>query len=163
MAEGRTSLAQIPGGGLVLLPGEARTIDVGGFAITVHADHAETGSAFSLIETAEGAPGGPPLHVHRDAAESFYVIEGEYLMHLDGRDFRCSAGSFIYVPSGMPHTFRSLAAGSRKLNLYAPAAMVGYFDDLADAVVRGVDAEGLTKIAARHAMDVVGPVPEGYL
>jgi mannose-6-phosphate isomerase-like protein (cupin superfamily) len=159
----RTSVTQIPGGGIVLTPGEARTIDVGGFTVIVHADRTETGSAFSLIETAEGAPGGPPLHVHRDAAESFYVIEGEYLMHLDGRDFRCPAGSFIYVPSGMPHTFRSVAAGSRKLNLYAPAAMVGYFDDLADAIAQGVDEEGLTEIATRHAMDVVGPVPEGYL
>ena len=156
-------MGQIPGGGLVLLPGEARTIDIGGFTVVVHADSAETGSAFSLIETAEGTPGGPPLHVHRDAAESFYVIEGEYLMHLDGREFRCPAGSFIYVPSGMPHTFRSVAAGSRKLNLYTPAAMVRYFDELADAVAGGVDDEGLTDIAARHAMDIVGPVPEGYL
>ena len=32
---------------------------------------------------------GPPLHIHRDAAESFYVIEGEYRFHLDGQDFAC--------------------------------------------------------------------------
>jgi mannose-6-phosphate isomerase-like protein (cupin superfamily) len=156
-------MAQVTGGGLVLLPGKARAIDVGGFTVIVHADRAQTGSAFSLIETAEGAPGGPPLHVHRDAAESFYVIEGEYLMHLDGRDFRCPAGSFVYVPSGMPHTFRSVAHPSRKLNLYTPAAMVGYFDDLAEAIATGVDEQDLTDIAARHAMDIVGPVPDGYV
>lgn len=150
--------------GFVLGPGEGRTIDVGSFGVKVLAGGEQTGGAFALIETEESvAGGGPPLHVHRDAAESFYVVEGEYLMHLDGRDFACPAGSFIYVPRGLPHTFKVTTAGSRKLNLYTPAAMEGYFDDLAEALNRGVDEDGLGKIAARYAMDVLGPPPEGYL
>ena len=92
-------MGSVSGGGVVQLPGEARTIDVGGFTVVVHAGAGSTSGAFSLIETVEAMAGsGPPLHVHRDAAESFYVIEGEYVMHLDGRDFRCPAGSFVYVP-----------------------------------------------------------------
>jgi mannose-6-phosphate isomerase-like protein (cupin superfamily) len=87
-------------GGVVQLPGEARTIDVGGFTVVVHAAAGMTSGAFSLTETVEAIAGsGPPLHVHRDAAESFYVIDGEYVMHLEGHDFRCSAGSFVYVPT----------------------------------------------------------------
>ena len=154
----------VPGGGRVLLPGEARAIDVGGFDVIVHADAADTDGMYSLIETAEPAVGsGPPLHVHRDAAESFYVIEGRYVMHLDGRDFECPAGSFVYVPIGLPHTFRTDALGSRKLNLYTPGAMVGYFDDLAAALRDGVDEAGLDAIAGRHGMEVLGAVPEGYI
>jgi len=157
-------MAEVPGGGRVLLPGEARTIDAGGFDVIVHADAADTDGGFSLIETAEAAIGaGPPLHVHRDAAESFYVIAGRYVMHLDGREFECPPGSFVYVPIGMPHTFRSDAVGSRKLNLYTPSAMVGYFDDLASALRDGVDAAGLDDIAGRYGMEVLGAVPEGYL
>lgn len=50
---------------------------------------------------------------------------------------------------------------SSKLNLYAPAAMVGYLDDLSEAVREGeADPEVLADIASRHAM---GPVPEGYI
>jgi mannose-6-phosphate isomerase-like protein (cupin superfamily) len=157
-------MTEVPGGGRVLLPGEARTIEVGGFEVIVHADAADTDDRFSLIETAETAIGaGPPLHVHRDAAESFYVIAGRYVMHLDGRDFECPAGSFVYVPIGMPHTFRTDAVGSRKLNLYTPGAMVGYFDDLAAALRDGVDEAGLDAIAGKHGMEVRGAVPEGYL
>ena len=53
---------------------------------------------------------------------------------------------------------------SRKLNLYAPAAMVGYFDELAAAISTGVvDPDVLAQIAGRYSMDVIGPVPEGYL
>ena len=151
-------------GGLVLLPGEARRIEMGGIDVRVHADHAATGGAFSLVETAESIRGsGPPVHLHRDAAESFYVVAGEYEMYLEGREFRCPAGSFIYIPTGMPHTFRSLTESSRKLNIYTPAAMVGYFGDLADAIRQGVDDAGLADIAERYAMTVLGPAPQGYL
>ena len=52
---------------------------------------------------------------------------------------------------------------SRKLNLYTPAAMIGYFDGLSAATKAGrVEPEALSEIARRHSMEVLGPVPEGY-
>ena len=155
---------KIAGGGVVLLPGDARTIDLGGFSVTVLADDDISGGEFSLIETTEAAAGvGPPIHVHRDCAESFYVISDSYRMHLDGKDFDCPAGSFVFVPVGMRHTFESAGPGSRKLNLYTPASMVGYFEELAAAIASGVDESGLDAMAERYQMEIVGPVPEGYL
>ena len=157
-------MSDVPAGAVVMLPGEARVVDIGSAKVLVHATGDDTLGAFSLLETAEPAPGsGPPLHIHRDAAESFYVIQGEYAMHIDGRDFACPAGSFVHVPRGMAHTFRVSQAGSRKLNLYTPAAMVGYFDELAAAISAGLDEAGLAEIAERYAMHVLGPAPEGYL
>lgn len=156
-------MTAIDGGAHVLLPGEARMIDVGGFAVTVHADAETTKGAFSLIETAETPGLGPPLHVHRDCAESFFVLAGAYAMHLDGREVECPTGSFVYVPAGMVHTFRTLERDSRKLNLYTPAGMVGYFDELAAGIAAGMGDAELDEIAGRYHMDVVGPIPEGYL
>jgi len=150
--------------GIVRRPGAARTIDLGSFSVIVHADAADTDAAFSLIETDEPDVGvGPPLHVHRDAVESFYVIEGSYIMVVDGREALCEVGSFVLVPRGAPHTFRSATAGSRKLNLYTPAAMIGYFDELAGGIAAGLDAAELDAIAERYAMDVVGEIPDTYL
>lgn len=146
----------------VVLPGEARRIELGAFDVAVLSDGDD--EHFSLIETSESSAGvGPPLHVHRDAAESFVVLAGSYRMHIDGDEFVCPPGSFVYVPRGTVHTFASLEAGSRKLNLYAPSAMVGYFDELAAALADGVDDATIDAIADRYAMDVVGPVPEGYV
>ena len=157
-------IVKLAGGGVVLLPNEAGTLELGGFEVTVLADEGTTDGAFSLIETGETVAGlGPPLHVHRDCAESFYVISGSYRMHLDGNDFDCPAGSFVFVPVGMRHTFQSAGPGSRKLNLYTPAGMVGYFEELAAAIASGVDESGLDAMAERYQMEIVGPVPEGYL
>ncbi len=151
-------------GAYVLRPGEGRSIHLGGFKMSVKAAGEQTNGAFSLLEAAEPAGFGPPLHIHRDAAEAFYVLEGEYVIFLDGREFVCPAGSFIFIPAGLPHGFRVGGVASRKLNLYAPAAMVGYFDDVAAATQAGdVDPDQLSEIALRYAMEVIGPVPDGYV
>ena len=157
-------MAVVGSGGVVLLPGEAARVDVGSFDVVVHATGEQTAGAFSLVETAEPETRvGPPLHVHRTAAESFYVLEGEYVMHLDGREFRCPAGSFVHVPAGMTHTFWTSAAPSRKLNLYTPSAMDGYFEEFGAALRDGIGPDGLHEIAERHAMEIVGPIPDSYL
>lgn len=157
-------MSDIAGGAWVLRPGEGRTIDLGGFAMSVKATSEVTAGSFTLLEAAEPAGFGPPIHVHHDAAEAFYVLEGEYVMFVGDQEFRCPAGSFVFIPAGVVHGFRVGDVASRKLNLYTPAAMIGYFDDLAAALKEDrVDEASLADIARRHSMDVVGPVPEGYL
>ena len=148
----------------VLGPGEGRPIDLGGFLMTVKATAESTDDAFTLLEATEPPHFGPPMHIHRDAAEAFYVLEGEYLIFIDDEETRCPAGSFIYIPAGSVHGFRVGAVPSKKLNVYVPQAMVGYFDDLAAAIASGdADDDNLAAIADRDGMEVVGPEPEGYL
>lgn len=149
---------------LVLRPGEGRSIDLGNFAMSLKATDADTGGAFTLLEATEPADFGPPMHIHHNAAEAFYVLEGEYRIFVEEREFVCPAGSFIYIPAGIVHGFRVGNVPSRKLNLYSPAAMVGYFDELSAAIASGdADPERLDAIALTYGMEVVGPVPEGYL
>ena len=104
------------------------------------------------------------MHIHHDATEAFYVLAGEYMIFIEDREFRCPAGSFIFIPVGLRHGFRVGEVPSRKLNLYSPAAMIGYFDDLAAAFGRDdVDDEGLAEIARKHSMEIVGPPSERYV
>ena len=157
-------MSEIADEAYILKPGEGRSIDLGGFRMSVKATADQTNGAFSLLEAEEPAGFGPPLHIHRDAAEAFYVLEGEYVIFLGDREFVCPAGSFIFIPAGLEHGFRVGGVASRKLNLYAPAAMVGYFDEVAAATKAGnVDADRLSELALRYSMDVIGPVPEGYV
>ncbi len=150
----------------IVPPTEGRRLDLGGFEAVVLATNTQTSGAFALLRTQNEPAGfGPPLHVHRDAAEAFYVLEGEYLVHIEGREQLCPPGTFVYVPQEVPHTFRVVSAGAgQKLNLFSPAAMVGYFEELALAEAAGTATpELLDSIAARHQMDVLGPVPDTYL
>jgi quercetin dioxygenase-like cupin family protein len=148
----------------VLMPGDGRQIPLGSFGMTVKAGPEQTGQLFSLLEAEEPPGFGPPMHIHHDAAEAFFVLEGEYAIFLDGAEHRCPAGSFIYIPAGVRHGFRVGSVASRKLNLYTPAAMVGYFDDLSAAIADGRATEDvLGDVAQRHSMEVVGAIPDSYL
>jgi len=148
----------------VVRPGEGRSIDLGEFGMTVKASADETAGAVSVLEAEEPPGFGPPIHVHHDSAEAFYVLEGEYVMYLEDREVVCPAGSFIFIPRGARHGFKVGNVQSRNLNFYFPAAMIGYFDDLAASLQRDdVDDDELAAIARTHAMEVVGPPSERYV
>lgn len=150
--------------GFVLRPGGGRRIELGSFRMTVKASADETARAFTLLEAEEPPDFGPPMHIHHDCAEAFYVLDGEYIFFLGEEEESCPAGSFIYIPLGTPHGFRVGKTASRKLNFYIPAAMVGYFDDLSDAEAKGrADEDVLAEILRKYSVEVIGPVPEGYL
>jgi len=145
-------------------PGEGRVIDLGDFAVTVKASESETGGVVSVLENEEPPGFGPPIHVHHDCAEAFYVLAGEYIMSLEDREVVCPAGSFIFIPKGTRHGFRVGDVPSRKLNFYFPASMVAYFDDLAEALQRdSVSESELAGIADAHQMEIVGRPSERYV
>lgn len=132
--------------------------------MTVKADAGRTAGVVSVLEADEPPGFGPPVHVHHDTAEVFYVLEGEYVMYLDDREVVCPAGSFVFIPVGAPHGFRVGNVPSRKLNFYFPAAMIGYFDDLAVALRRQeVGDDELAEIADTYSMEIVGPPSERYV
>jgi quercetin dioxygenase-like cupin family protein len=149
----------------VLGPGAGQVLDMGLFRMTSKATSAETQGGLTLLEADEPPGFGPPMHIHDDAGEGFYVLSGEYVVYIGADEYRCPAGTFVWVPVGVEHGFRVGASQSRKLNIYVPAAMEGYFHALANSASGGTalsDAD-LSALAARHAMRVVGPVPEGSL
>src|SRR5436305_4023229 len=141
----------------VVAPGKGRLIHLSDFEMRVKADAGNTGGVVSVLEASEPPGFGPPVHVHDDAAEAFYVLEGEYVMSLDRDEHRCPAGSFIFIPAGVPHGFRVGEVPSRKLNFYFPAAMAGYFDHLAAALARSdVTADALADTSEVHHITRLG-------
>ena len=149
---------------IILQPQQGRSIDLGNFAMSVKASHELTSGAFTLLEATEPPGFGPPMHIHHNAAEAFYVLEGEYIIFIEDEQTRCPAGSFIYIPLGVRHGFRVGSVPSRKLNLYAPGVMIQYFEALAAAIAEdGADEERLGGIAKSNGVEIVGPVPESYL
>jgi mannose-6-phosphate isomerase-like protein (cupin superfamily) len=148
----------------VLRPEEGREIDLGNFTMSLKASPDETAGAFSLLEADEPPDFGPPMHIHHDCAEAFYVLAGEYRIFIGADEYACPAGSFVYIPAGTEHGFRVGPQPSRKLNIYVPAAMVGYFDELSTAIGDDrMDPGELAEMAARYGVEVTGAVPEGYV
>ena len=64
---------------------------------------------------------GSPLHVHHHEDEWFYITEGELPSGSAARSSRAGAGSFIFGPRDIPHTFAVSSETARFLMGAHPA------------------------------------------
>src|SRR5918996_1013272 len=54
---------------------------------------------------------GPDLHTHDDHADSFYVLEGEVELTVEGTTITAGPRSFVAAPPGVEHTFGKPGTG----------------------------------------------------
>ncbi len=85
--------------------------------VVTKADYTETGGAYNLMEHLFTAASNPPVHIHQDEEEAFYVLEGELEIEVDGVTSVARPGSFVLAPSGLPHAFRVLSDTARVLSI----------------------------------------------
>jgi len=131
----------------------------------------QTGGAFLLLEEHSQRGKATPLHTHPDADESFYVLEGEVLMHIDGAEQAAGPGGFVAVPRTVPHAFTVTSETARVLTMITPgrAAFEAFFRDAGEpARTRELPPPGPLEIeriqaaAERHGSVVIlGPPPFG--
>lgn len=146
-------------------PGEGEAIWFLRNRMTVKALAEDTGGAFGLLESLIAPGFSPPLHVHHREDESFYVLEGELTMKCGDRIFRATAGSFVFLPRNVPHTF--VVEGDkpvRMLTLLTPGGGEGVFiDGGRTAEAEGLppatppDIEALKRVSARYEAEIIGP------
>jgi quercetin dioxygenase-like cupin family protein len=80
----------------------------------------ETGQALTLFEELSQRGKVTPLHLHPNADETFYVIDGEIQIHVDGAERTLKRGSVASVPRGMPHAIMVTSATARVLTIVTP-------------------------------------------
>ena len=137
--------------------------------ITFKARSEETGGAFVLFEMLSRRGKATPLHVHPDEDESFYVLDGELLAHVEGREVQLPTGSFVSVPRGTVHAFTVASETARFLTLFTPgppAAEAFFRDGGMPAAARELPPDGppdIARIAAaaeKHGcVQLLGPPP----
>src|SRR5680860_326536 len=71
----------------------------------VKASAESTGGVLGLVEQLAGRGAGSPLLIHTREDEWFYVIDGELTFWVGGELIVAPAGSFVFVPLHIPHTF----------------------------------------------------------
>jgi quercetin dioxygenase-like cupin family protein len=100
-----------------------------GTLLLVRASGEQTGGAFSLFEVTLPRGASPPLHSHPQD-ESFYVLEGELTLSLEGKQTTLKPGSFAFIPRSLPHTFRVESETAVTLTLSTPAGIENFLRDV---------------------------------
>lgn len=101
-----------------------------GGLMTVHADAAATGGNFALVEMSGRTGGEPPLHVHQNEDELFYVLEGRLTVTRGSEQLTLNAGECGFLPRYVPHTFKISSGSARWLTYITPAGFEEYFRTL---------------------------------
>ncbi len=121
--------------GIVVGPGEGNALSVIGVdgGIDTYTEKVlgdSTRGAYTAMEvTMRGQ--GPPLHVHADLEEAFYVVEGEVEFVIDGKTTRATPGTFLLSPRGVPHKFRLVSREPAKLfKIISPPGFEMFFEEI---------------------------------
>ena len=89
--------------------GEFRRVNAFG-ALDLRIVSAATEGEMAVWETIVAPEAGPPLHVHYAEDETFYVLAGIFSITVGERSIVASPGATMFLPRGIPHTFRNIGA-----------------------------------------------------
>ena len=145
----------------------------GRYTIKAAAEQTE-GHLLQLFVT-EPRGAAPPMHIHHDADETWYVIEGRLTLFVGDERFEAGSGDFVLGPKGVTHSYLVTSERAEFLAAYAPAGTAGpsgcgvdgFFREIGIPVVPGephpgpvaVSPEEFARKASTYGIEIVGPPP----
>ena len=124
----------------------------------------DTGERFVVAELVADAELAPPPHIHRNADESFYILEGMFEFSLSGQGFTAGPGAFVYLPKGVVHTHKAGGGKpARAIVMQSPAGVEKFIaeagkpvtDPSARPAPPGMpELQRIVAIAQKHGIDV---------
>ena len=137
-----------------------------GILATIKASAHSTAGRVAVIEHLAPRGSGSPLHVHHREDEWFYVVDGELTFWVGGQVITAPAGSFVYGPRDIPHTFTVSSDTARFLLVAEPAGFENFMRALSEPAAQLVipppateppDVEAMTRLAAEYGIEILGP------
>ena len=145
---------------IVMDRADGRRIHVLGNDVTIKISSRDTGGAFTVFEGVSEPLQGPPLHLHRDQDESWYIVDGEFRFEVDGQEIYASGGATVLAPKGTRHTFQNVGTTpGRILTTVVPGGLDLFFEELETVAPRGTRpvAAKMVPIFEKHRLELLGP------
>jgi len=87
-----------------------------------------TGGAYALAEQTVRPGNGAPPHIHHNEEESFYVLEGEFLVVVNGAEHRVKPGGFVHIQRGAVRSFTNVGETEGRLLIqHCPGSAAGFY------------------------------------
>ena len=141
---------------VVIPPDGGESIGAFGSDILFKLEGTNTGGRLCLGLATTPPGGGPPLHVHHTDDELFIVVEGTLEVRSGSEWIPARAGSVVYLPRGVPHTFRNSGnTPSRHWVLTAPSGFEEFYRGASTILAAGTppDFTALQALAAEHGYE----------
>lgn len=117
----------------------------------------DTASLLSILEYTGREKVGPPLHIHFEEDEIFYIVEGEYRFVVGDEEILAKAGDTIFLPRNIPHTWIQLTEKGKQIYMLQPAGRFEEFLGKLQSLKTPPTEEELQNIHLAHGMKILGP------
>jgi quercetin dioxygenase-like cupin family protein len=126
----------------------------------------ETGGQIAIFRSTMPEGFSPPRHVHTREDEVFIVEDGDLSFDIDGRRQLAGPGTTVFMPRGVPHTFRVESNVARVLGVMTPGHFENLFRELGMPAERRTlpepgtvpfDVPRVMEEQRRRGTEVVGP------
>jgi quercetin 2,3-dioxygenase len=117
----------------------------------------DTGNKLTVLEYTGREKTGPPLHIHFEQDEIFYVAEGEYRFVIGDKTIHAKAGDTVFGPRNIKHTWIQLTDYGRQFYMLQPDGTFEDFLRTCQALKKEPTMEELQKIHLDHGMKILGP------
>ena len=119
-----------------------------------------TGGAFELLELRVQPGGGPPDRCGSGSMTRRWTrCSGALRFRLGDQRFTATAGTYVYVERGEPHTFANPGTtAATALVLVRPAGMQGFFERLGPLLFGAPDEAEIARISAEYACEDAPPL-----
>ncbi len=153
-------------GAYALGPDDGEALWFNGALGLLRATADQTEGRFAAFELRPPKGFAAPLHAHPNEDEFFLVLSGEIRVQHAEEVVEGVAGSFVYTPRGIGHSFHVDSDNARLLLFFGPAGVERFFREVATparsfslppADEPVPDRATLVEIMRRHGQTVLGP------
>jgi quercetin dioxygenase-like cupin family protein len=119
-----------------------------------------TGAPFDFLIGNVAYLTGPPLHMHREQHDTFYVLDGVLKVQVGDEMFDLMPGDFASVPPSVAHTFENIRKDQppvKVCNLMTPSGLDGFFVRLTELDPMGKDPVLFARAAEEFGITIAGP------
>lgn len=118
---------------LVLVgPGEGESVDLGGLGVQFKIRGRDTAGSIAIVEHPIGPRRLVPPHTHTKEDELSYILEGTVGVRIGDEIAEAVAGSYVFKPRAVPHTFwNPTDRPARLLEIIVAAGFEDYFAEIA--------------------------------
>ncbi len=143
-------------------PGQNTTVQLGPNKITFLLSGEETGGEYSVTEFQAAPPPAPSAlpHIHKDADEAMYVLEGDFTVHIRDQLQHLPKGGFVLVRKGTLHTIANTGTTEGKLLIVlTPSGFEKYWEEMSKLLIATngkPDPSAVLVLQEKYHMDMGG-------
>jgi quercetin dioxygenase-like cupin family protein len=127
--------------------------------VTIKVAGADNGGALAMFVEEVPANAGVPMHVHKGATETLFVLNGRFKISVAGKVRELSEGDGAFLPADVPHAYRNIDnQRGQLLFTICPSALDGFFEEISrSGLDPATQLPDINRIAAKYQLEIVGP------